>query len=156
MSSADTLARTPRQEEFADIKSVVITQENEEKVGFHIDYSTHLTDEERRLYRSAVLRASMEAVKNNDTTMPLVGKTVGQVIEEERSYQARHGETGTQLLDRMEDGRRKTQTSDTMHDKGTRMPVFPDPGGWKLREYRQCRCRKKAVGRCSSRRPLRF
>ncbi len=123
-------SQSPGENEFADVKSVVITQENEEKVGFYIDHSTQLTDEERRLYRSAALRASMEAMKAKNSAMPLTGKTVGQVIEEERKYQVDHGETGSELLDTMESHEAKKKAKSHEEDSDVHLQVYPNqPAG---------------------------
>lgn len=125
-TTPDTLVTTPLPPDApADVRAMMITVDNEEKVGFYVDYSEQLSDEERRLYRSAALRASMQAMKNNDTALPLFGKTVGQVIADERAYQERHGETASELLDRME-----RNTAGTAGDDSVHTPRYPNkPAG---------------------------
>ena len=74
-------------------KDVVLTEENKSKMFASISNYKDITTEEARLFRDGMMGSAF-ATYVTQKQQSTIGKTVGQVIEEERIYEEKHKTKG--------------------------------------------------------------
>lgn len=76
----------------ANLKSTKVTDENKDKIMNEISTSKELTSEERQLLTGYIVRENLSSVfKNGKPSIP-TGKTVGEMIEDQRKWIAQNAE----------------------------------------------------------------
>jgi len=74
-------------------KDLVLTEENKSKMFASISHYMDITTEEARLFRDGMMGSAFATYVTNKQ-QSTIGKTVGQVIEEERIYEKKHKTKG--------------------------------------------------------------
>src|SRR6267143_497679 len=72
----------------SNIKSKKVTDENKDKIMSEVSTSKELTDDERQLLAGYMMRHSLATVFQGGKPDIPTGKTVGEIIEEQRNWVA--------------------------------------------------------------------
>jgi hypothetical protein len=78
----------------SNLKNTKVTAENKREIMSRISQGNEITDEERHLLVEYSVRYNLSSVlKGQGADLP-TGKTVGQMIEEQRKWDAEHPQSG--------------------------------------------------------------